>query len=135
MFTVHDACSKGILRITACDRLSHDDYASLVPQMEAFLQRCGGDRCWIELTDFLGVEPGSLVDVSCYDVHLCRQIGRCVIIGNRAWSLCMCRFAQAVFPAAEIRYFEPRDADEAYEWIRQLVAHKSPLPSPVLVTV
>ena len=119
MFTVHDTCSQNILRVTAQDRLSHDDYADLVPQMEVFLMQSDARKCWIELTNFLGVQPGALYDVDDYDVEHCRQIERCAIIGDRAWSLCMCRFAKAVFPAAEIRYFEGHEEEDAQAWIHQ----------------
>ncbi|MBN2024854.1 MAG: STAS/SEC14 domain-containing protein [Pirellulales bacterium] len=125
MFEVLEPSPEGVVRVTARDRLSHEDYTQLVARLEQFIAKHGSDRCWIELAGFDGVEPGALVDETRFAVCRCREIRRCAIVGDWAWSVCMTRFAKAVFPEAEVRYFEHCDVEEAQDWFHPRLAAAS----------
>jgi len=117
MFAAIEMSPEGLVRVTARDWLSRADYPQLVDQLEQFIAKHPSDRCWIELSAFDGVEPGALVDVTRYRVKHCRTIRRCAIVGDWAWSVCMVELARAVFPEAEVKYFERGDHDEASAWL------------------
>ena len=117
MFEVLHPHQQTPLHILAQGSLSRQDYDGLIRELEASLGNSRADACWIELKDFQGIEPGSLVEELRFHVRHCRGIRRCVIVGDRAWSFCMTRVARAIFPEADVRYFDPADRDAASQWI------------------
>jgi hypothetical protein len=117
MFTILDQCQEALTQVQACGSLSRADYGQFIAQLEESIRDRHSDSCWIELSGFQGVQPGALVDKLDFEVYHCRAIRRCAIVGDRAWSQCLPRVARAIFPEAEVRYFDVADHDRARRWL------------------
>lgn len=122
MFTVLDSREEALTRIEASGSLSRGDCGRLVADLEQTLASRRGDVCRVDMNGFQGVEPGSLVDDLSFDAPRCRDVRRCAIVGNRAWSSCMSRVARAIFPEAEVRYFDISEHDSVQPWLDELAA-------------
>jgi hypothetical protein len=122
MFTVLELCEEALTRVEASGSLSRGDCGRLVVELEQSLANRRGDVCRIELSDFNGVEPGSLLDDLSFDAPRCREVRRCAIVGNRAWSSCISRVAHAIFPEAEVRYFDLSEHDVVQQWLDESAA-------------
>ena len=108
-----------ILNLRLNGKLLHADYATLVPKLEAILEKHGDIRCLLEMEDFAGFEMRALWDEIKFDTKHASQFERCAIVGNRQWERWMTKFSHLLFRRAEIRYFEVSELDAAREWIRE----------------
>ncbi len=112
--------SKGsVLAIQVSGKLLHRDYQEFVPMLEKRIEEHGSVRCFIELTEFHGIELRALWDEIKFDVQHARQIERCAIVGDRDWESWMTKLSRPIFSAAEIRFFDIIERDKAWEWINE----------------
>ena len=53
------------------------------------------------------------------DVRHARQVERCAVVGDRAWEAWMTKLSRPILARTEIRFFEPAEQEQAWEWIEQ----------------
>lgn len=105
-----------ILEIKVSGKLHKADYANLITTLEQRLQQYGKVSLLIELSDFHGWEIGALWEDIKFDSKHFNDIERIAVIGETTWHAWMTTIFRP-FTAAEVRYFEPQQADQARTWI------------------
>jgi len=105
-----------ILHVTASGRLTKNDYAQFVPELERLMQQHGRIRLLFEMRDFRGWTASALWEDLKFDVAHFRDIERLAMVGDKAWERGMAVFCRP-FTTAEIRYFDRSEADAARSWI------------------
>jgi len=72
----------------------------------------------MEMRDFHGWTAGALWEDTKFAFHHFRSIERLAIIGEKKWQKGMATFCRP-FTAAEVRYFERSQEQEAHDWLQQ----------------
>jgi len=125
MFEILQTSSGNLLHIRATGRLAHADRELLIPRLEAWIAEHQSTSCYMELAAFDGIEIGAFSNEVPLDIHRGKEIQRCAIVGNHAWTQCMTRVARSLFPEAEVRYFDAIRDQKALDWIHE--ASENPL--------
>ena len=119
MIEVLDRGSGKVFGMRVSGKILHQDYQEFVPRLEKLIEEHGSIRCLVEMTDLHGIELRALWDEINFDVRHARQIERCAVVGDRAWEAWMTKLSRPIFSRAEIRFFEPGEREQAWEWIEQ----------------
>jgi hypothetical protein len=104
------------LRIHVTGKLVKEDYARLVPEFECLIGLHGKLRVLLEMVDFHGWTAGALWQDIKFDLKHFRDIERVALVGEKRWQKGMAAFCQP-FTAAEVRYFDRGQSDQARAWI------------------
>lgn len=104
------------LVVRVSDKLSKEDYAQFVPEVERLIKEEGKIRLLFEMQDFHGWEAGALWEDIKFDLKHFADIERLAIVGEKKWEEWMATFCKP-FTRAEIRYFDQSQADEARNWL------------------
>lgn len=107
-----------VVAITIDGKLKAKHYDAFIPMLESAIERHGKIRILLELYDFQGWSAGALWDDVKFDVNHFRDIERVAIVGDSAWERGMALICKP-FTAAEVRYFDHDDSNEAYAWIQE----------------
>jgi hypothetical protein len=113
---LHEEADGKILAITLTGKLTKEDYAHFIPELERLIQQHGKLRIMMEMRDFHGWTAGALWEDIKFDVKHFRDIERLAMIGERAWEHGMAVFCKP-FTSAKVRYFDRSQAGEASAWI------------------
>jgi len=105
-----------IVRLTG--KLQKEDYAKFVPEVDRLVQQHGKLRMLFEMLDFHGWTAGAMWEDTKFAFHHFRSIERLAIIGEKKWQRGMASFCRP-FTAAEVRYFERSQEQEAHDWLQQ----------------
>ena len=114
--TEEDDCKVVVVRISG--KVQKEDYAKFVPEVDRLVQRHGKLRMLMEMRDFHGWTAGALWEDTKFAFHHFRSIERLAIIGEKKWQKGMATFCRP-FTAAEVRYFERSQKQEAHDWLQQ----------------
>jgi hypothetical protein len=114
--TEEDDCKVVVVRISG--KVQKEDYAKFVPEVDRLVQRHGKLRMLMEMRDFHGWTAGALWEDTKFAFHHFRSIERLAIIGEKKWQRGMASFCRP-FTAAEVRYFERSQEQEAHDWLQQ----------------
>ena len=109
------------LVIHVSDRLTKEDYAHFVPEVDRLVEKHGKIRMLFEMHDFHGWSCGALWEDTKFALHHFRAIERLAVIGEKKWQKGMATFCKP-FTKAEVRYFDHSQADEARSWLQQELA-------------
>jgi len=110
--------SSNVLRVSVSGKLTTEDYALFVPEIEQQIAGNGKVRILFEMHDFHGWTAGALWEDVKFDLKHFRDIERIAMIGDKAWEHGMATFCRP-FTTAKIRYFDREQADEAQKWIEE----------------
>jgi hypothetical protein len=105
-----------IVRLTG--KLQKEDYGQFVPEVDRLVQQHGKLRMLFEMLDFHGWTAGAMWEDTKFAFHHFRNIERLAIIGEKKWQKGMATFCRP-FTAAEVRYFERSQGQEAHDWLQQ----------------
>jgi hypothetical protein len=119
MIEILDGTSGKVFAMRVSGKLLHRDYLQFVPLVEKQLEKHGSVRCFIEMTEFHGIEPGALRDDIRFDLQHARQIERCAVVGDRDWDAWMTKLSRPLFSRAEVRFYELAERDQAWKWINE----------------
>ena len=119
MIEILNESTEKVLAIQLSGKLLHRDYQQFVPMLEKRIEEHGSVRCFIEMTEFQGIELHALWDEIKFDVRHARQIERCAIVGDRDWESWMTKLSRPIFSRAEIRFYGLVERDKAWEWINE----------------
>jgi hypothetical protein len=119
MIKILTQTSEKVLAIQLSGKLLHRDYQEFVPMLEKRIEEHGSVRCFIELTDFEGIEFHALWDEFKFDAQHARQIERCAIVGDREWESWMTKLSRPIFSNAKIQFYDLAERDKAWEWINE----------------
>lgn len=111
-----------LFEINVSGKLSKEDYANFITEAEQRIQHHGPLRLLVKMHDFHGWGAGALWEDVKFDVKHFNDIERIAVIGETWWQEWMTTLFRP-FTTAEVRYFEPDQADQAHIWIQE------PLPA------
>jgi hypothetical protein len=130
MIEILDQSTENVFAMRLSGKLLHRDYQQFVPMLEKRMEEHGSVHCFIEMTDFHGIELRALWDEIKFDIRHARHIERCAVVGDRAWESWMTKLSRLIFSRAEIRFFGIAERDNAWEWINEgLVSTSAGKPS------
>ena len=119
MIEVMNPSSGTVFAMKISGKLLHQDYEQFVPRLEKLIEEHGSIRCFIEMTEFHGIELRALWDEIKFDVRHAHQIARCAVVGDRAWEAWMTKLSRPIFSRAEIRFYDIAERDKAWVWINE----------------
>jgi SpoIIAA-like len=105
-----------ILAIKLTGKLTKEDYACFIPEVERLVKQHGKLRMLVQMHDFQGWTAGALWQDIKFDLKHFRDIERIALVGDKAWERGMEAFCKP-FTTATIRYFDRSEADKAEAWI------------------
>jgi hypothetical protein len=108
-----------ILEVHLSDKLTEADYQLLLPQFERLLREHGKLRVLLDLTRFTSGEVRPLrEDLKIYG-SLLSAIERIAMVGDQKWRDWLATVCAPLL-TANIRYFDPAQAEEARAWIHSI---------------
>lgn len=110
--------ASNVISLHVSGKLTRDDYAFFVPEVEKLIAKHGKIRVLFDMEDFHGWTAGALWQDLKFDVQHFRDVERIAMIGDKAWEHGMATFCRP-FTSARIRYFDRSGADEATAWITE----------------
>jgi hypothetical protein len=114
---LHEEAGGKVVVVNLSGKLSKDDYALFVPEVERLIKQKGKLRMLVRMHDFHGWTVGGLVEDIKFDWKHFSDIERLALVGDRKWEAHMATFCKP-FTSAKIRYFDEAQADEAAAWIQ-----------------
>ena len=111
-----------VLLLQVTDKLTKEDYALFVPDIERLIGLHGKVRLLVEMHDFQGWMAGALWADLKFDLRHFRDIERLALVGEKQWQKGMAAFCRP-FITAKVRYYDHARKAQALTWLHeQLVA-------------
>ena len=105
------------IEITVNGRVTREDWDTVAPKFEAFMNTHGTIRL-IEVVEALdGFEAGMIWDGIKFDFKAVPHISHCAVVTDIAWMSPLTRAAGAVMPM-KMRVFPLAEVQEARDWLR-----------------
>ncbi|HTU16965.1 MAG TPA: STAS/SEC14 domain-containing protein [Gemmataceae bacterium] len=121
---LHEEAGGKCLLVQLSGKLTREDYAHFVPEVERLIKQEGKLRMLVRMHDFHGWTMGALWEDIKFDVKHFADIERLALVGDRKWEAGMAVFCKP-FTSAAIRYFDESKFDDALSWV------KEGIPQPV----
>ncbi|MCP4630556.1 MAG: STAS/SEC14 domain-containing protein [bacterium] len=118
MYQFSDQSSENLVGIEVSGKLTHDDYKSLVPEMEKKIAASGALRALFDMENFSGVQPRAAWDDFKFWLKHSMDVERVAIVGNKHWEEWATKMG-AHFIKAEVRYFDASEKETAWQWLRE----------------
>lgn len=110
--------SKDTIQIIVSGRLTKEDYARFVPEMERLIRENGKIRILFEMRNFHGWSAGALWEDVKFDYRHFRDIERLAIVGDKRWQKAMAMFCKP-FTTAKIHHFGSGRLAKAEAWLEK----------------
>jgi SpoIIAA-like len=107
-----------VIWVKVSEKLTKEDYTDLTASWEKMIAAHGKMRLVFDMQDFHGWEPAAAWDDLKFSVTHSSQVERIAMIGDKKWEEWATRMG-AVLTAAQVRYFDSSQRDEAQRWIRE----------------
>ena len=114
-----ETVAENITELKVSGRLTTEDYALLIGELERLIEKFGRIRLLIELHDFHGWTAGAMWKDIKFDFKHFHDIQRIAVVGENRWEKGMTVFFKP-FTAAVVRYFDSASLDEAGKWLREI---------------
>ncbi len=108
--------SDTFITVRVSGKLTKEDYAHFVPEVERLVQQRGKLRILFEMHDFHGWNAGALWEDVKFDVKHFNDIERLAMLGETRWQAGMSTFCKP-FTTAKIKYFTQDEIDAARAWL------------------
>jgi hypothetical protein len=106
------------LELVVSGKLVEEDYNKLVERTEELVANHGSINMIIELKDFHGWTAGAAWEDLKFGIEHFNHIDRMAIVGESVWEEGMAMFIKP-FTTAEVKYFDHKHSDDAYNWIHE----------------
>lgn len=113
-------CGGKVLVVSVSGRLAKVDYERMVPEVDRLITEHGKIRILFEMHDFHGWKASALWQDTKFALRHFRDIERLAVIGETRWQKGMATFCKP-FTSATVRYFDHSQAQEARDWVEQMV--------------
>jgi hypothetical protein len=113
---IHRGRSGDTIHMIVSDKLTKDDYARIIPDIESMIAEHGRIRVLFDMRDFHGWSAGALWEDMKFDVRHFRDIELLAVVGEKRWQRSMATFCKP-FTAAAVRYFDREHLDQAAAWL------------------
>ena len=118
---LHEEAGGKVLVVNLSGKLTKEDYAHFVPEVERLVKQYGKVRMLVQMHDFHGWTLGALWQDIKFDIKHFSDIERLALVGERKWEAGMATFCKP-FTRATIRYFDEANAVAAHDWIAEGIA-------------
>ena len=105
-----------LLEVVANGKLSHEDYLHFVPKVEQMVKEHGKIRVLMDMIDFHGWDASALWDDTKFTFKHFSDISHIAMAGDKTWEKMMSKVCRP-FTAAEVRYFDWSQLEEARAWM------------------
>jgi len=120
-----------IIAFKASGKLTHDDYQSFLPRLEAEIEKAGCVSLLLELEDFHGWDLAAVKDDYEFGKKYAHSFKRMAVVGERHWGRWLVILARP-FSDAEVRFFDRDQQSEALAWLREPFVEPQPAAVPEL---
>ncbi len=117
---------EGVAAFKAVGKLTHADYQSFLPILERLIQEEGPLSLLLELENFHGWELEAAKDDYEFAKKHLKDFRRIAIVGDRRWEKWLAALARP-FMEVEVRFFEPDQLSEAWDWVREGLEPQQPV--------
>jgi hypothetical protein len=104
--------------VAAMGKLTHDDYASIVPRIEEELAHRGPLRVLIRLGEFRGWTREAFLDELRFDRRHRNDLERVAVVGERMVERVGTQLARTFF-RGDVRFFDAGDEERARIWLKE----------------
>ena len=113
---VEHTSGSNVLTVGVGGKLSKEDYAHFVPEVERMIHESGKIRMLVKMHDFHGWDASALWEDIRFDIKHFSDIERLAMVGESKWQKGMAAFCRP-FTTAEIKYFDQSQLAEAQRWL------------------
>jgi len=118
MFQAIPVVEDNIFAFKATGKLTEEDYAKFLPELEKLIKENGKISLFVELEDFRGWEPKAAWEDMKFGEEHDDDFKRIAIVGDKPWMKWMVAIGNA-FTDTEIRYFDRDHSQQAWDWLRE----------------
>jgi hypothetical protein len=119
---LHEENDGRVLEVQVSGKLTAEDYATFVPEVDRLIDKHGKISVLFEMHDFHGWKAGALWADTKFALTHFSKIDRLAVIGEKRWQKGMSTFCKP-FTRAEVRYFDHAQESEARTWLHAEPAH------------
>ncbi len=105
--------------IRASGKLTHEDYQTFLPKLEAQIKEIGKVSLLFELDEFSGWDLEAAKDDFKFGMSRLDDIERFAIVGDKAWEHWMVAMVKPFMPSDSVCYFDHENLQEAWDWLRE----------------
>lgn len=117
MFQFIPVREDNIFAVRMSGRLTHEEYQAFLPELTKLIKRYGKLSLLIELDQFEGADLAAMKDDFVFGVGNQDKFEKIAIVGDKLWERWGVNIGK-LFVDAEMKYFDKRVADEAWDWLR-----------------
>ncbi|RZJ56900.1 MAG: STAS/SEC14 domain-containing protein [Hymenobacter sp.] len=116
MFTAVDYPSQNLLSFTIAGHLTKEDYAGVVPTLEAKVKRWGKVNVYLEIGEMDAVTLPALWEEIKQDAQHFNDFNRAAIVSDGSLLLKAAAAVTSTFTPAEVKHFTADQKAEALRW-------------------
>jgi hypothetical protein len=109
-----------VVSIAVTGTVQKEEIQALEPDLKAMFEKFGRLRFFIDLRGLEHMDAGAAFEDLKFDAHHKDHYGRTAIVGENKWQEFGTKVSNLFFEA-ELKYFEPHQADEAWNWVNTQV--------------
>ena len=113
---VPETALDNIVELEIADKLTTEDYALIIGEIEGRIEKFNKIRLLIRLYDFKGWTAGAMWEDIKFDLRHFNDVERIGVVGENNWEKGMTFFFKP-FTLAEVRYFDQDHLGQARSWI------------------
>ncbi|MGV6816210.1 MAG: STAS/SEC14 domain-containing protein [Thiotrichales bacterium] len=118
-----------IFAFKARGKLTDEDYKAFLPRLTTIIHKYGPLSLLVELEDFRGWELKAAWDDFKFGRDHQKDLPRIAVVGEKQWQKWVTELAN-VMSDSDIRFFERKQLDTAWDWLRQEEPAHAPAPPP-----
>lgn len=117
MFTILPESTDACLGFKVSGKLTAEDYAELLPQVDAAIEAQGRINMLVLVEDLRGWEglDAAKADFE-FGTHQYRQVNRCAFVSDKKWHKWVIKIMDPFTRRTDEEFFEPAQLDEAWQW-------------------
>ena len=117
MFTILPESTDSCLGFKVSGKLTAEDYAELLPQVDAAIEAQGRINMLVLVEDLRGWEglDAAKADFE-FGTHQYRQVNRCAFVSDKKWYKWVIKIMDPFTRRTDEEFFEPAQLDEAWQW-------------------
>ncbi len=105
-----------LLEVWVSGKLSREDYARFLPEVERLIARHGKIDILFEMSDFHGWEAEAMWEDTKFGFRHFSDIERLAVVGEKKWQKWITKLCRP-FTKAEVKYFDISEAAKADAWL------------------
>jgi hypothetical protein len=113
---VREETESKIITVRLTGKLTEEDYANFLPEVERLMAERPKTRMLVEMHDFHGWKMRAAWEDFKFGIRHFSDFERLALVGEKKWHKGMAWFCKP-FTSAEVRYFDHDHLDEARAWL------------------